>query len=128
MECPSCQHENREGRRFCVECGVALPAVCPACGYTIDSGDKFCGGCGKTLSNAPDSGPDRASDLEAVQPPPSREGERRQATIVFSDLSGFMAMNENLDPEKMEGNSPLMGYNGKAATRERLGRPPPGST
>ncbi len=29
-------------------------------------------------------------------------GERRQATVVFSDLSGYTAMSEN-DPEEMEG-------------------------
>src|SRR5689334_11325160 len=27
------------------------------------------------------------------------EGERRQATVLFSDLSGYTAMNEKLDPE-----------------------------
>jgi len=31
------------------------------------------------------------------------EGERCQATVVFSDLSGFTAMNEQLDPEEVEG-------------------------
>ena len=31
------------------------------------------------------------------------EGERRQATVLFSDLSGYTAMNETLDPEEVEG-------------------------
>jgi class 3 adenylate cyclase/tetratricopeptide (TPR) repeat protein len=42
--------------------------------------------------------------VESV-PPDSRpipEGERRQATIVFSDLSGYTSMNERLDPEEVE--------------------------
>jgi class 3 adenylate cyclase len=30
------------------------------------------------------------------------EGERRQATVVFSDLSGYTALNERLDPEDVE--------------------------
>ena len=30
------------------------------------------------------------------------EGERRQATILFSDLSGYTAMNEKLDPEEVQ--------------------------
>ena len=33
----------------------------------------------------------------------SADGERRHATIVFSDLSGYTAMNESLDPEEVEG-------------------------
>jgi class 3 adenylate cyclase len=30
------------------------------------------------------------------------EGERHQATVVFSDLSGYTSMNEKLDPEQVE--------------------------
>ena len=30
-------------------------------------------------------------------------GERRQATVLFSDLSGYTAMNERLDPEEVRG-------------------------
>lgn len=29
-------------------------------------------------------------------------GERRQATVFFSDLSGYTAMNEHLDPKEVE--------------------------
>ncbi|MFO7713589.1 adenylate/guanylate cyclase domain-containing protein [Desulfosarcina sp.] len=32
----------------------------------------------------------------------SADGERRQATILFSDLSGYTQMNEKLDPEEVE--------------------------
>src|SRR6476646_8822713 len=32
---------------------------------------------------------------------PALEGERRQATVLFSDLSGYTAMNERLDPEEV---------------------------
>jgi predicted amidophosphoribosyltransferase len=31
MLCPSCGVENREGRKFCAECGRSLGAICPAC-------------------------------------------------------------------------------------------------
>jgi TM2 domain-containing membrane protein YozV len=27
MQCPQCQHANREGRRFCAKCGAALAAA-----------------------------------------------------------------------------------------------------
>ena len=38
-----------------------------------------------------------------VQPaPPSDEGERRHATVMFSDLTGYTALNEAFDPEEVE--------------------------
>jgi lipopolysaccharide biosynthesis regulator YciM len=33
MQCPRCEHENREGRRFCSKCGAALAAACSSCAY-----------------------------------------------------------------------------------------------
>jgi class 3 adenylate cyclase len=33
MRCPRCQHENREGARFCEACGGPLTQTCPACGH-----------------------------------------------------------------------------------------------
>jgi class 3 adenylate cyclase len=30
------------------------------------------------------------------------EGERRHAMVVFSDLSGYTALNERVDPEEVE--------------------------
>ncbi len=35
----------------------------------------------------------------AVPEPPASDGERRQATVLFADLSGYTALNERLDPE-----------------------------
>lgn len=47
-----------------------------------------------------------AAQAVIAQPPtagivPASEGERRQATVLFSDLSGYTAMNERLDPEEV---------------------------
>ena len=33
MLCPSCMAENAATRRFCAQCGAALPVPCPACGF-----------------------------------------------------------------------------------------------
>jgi len=52
MKCPGCQHDNREGRRFCAECGASLALACPACGFSNEPGEKFCGGCGAPLPGA----------------------------------------------------------------------------
>ena len=37
----------------------------------------------------------------SLQEQGSAEGERRQATVMFSDLAGYTAMNERLDPEEV---------------------------
>jgi class 3 adenylate cyclase/tetratricopeptide (TPR) repeat protein len=57
---------------------------CPQCGATAPDDTRFCGQCAAPLDDA-----DAAS--------PSQE--RRQVTVFFSDLMGFTAMNERLDPE-----------------------------
>ena len=36
------------------------------------------------------------------RPRPTEDGERRHATVVFSDLTGYTALNEALDPEEVE--------------------------
>lgn len=65
MLCPSCSAENKEGRKFCKQCGAPLPAACPHCGYTgNEPGDKFCGNCGKSLE---------AVAVEVPPPPPRVE-------------------------------------------------------
>ena len=32
MQCPKCQFENREGAKFCNECGHKFELICPECG------------------------------------------------------------------------------------------------
>ena len=46
MQCPRCHAENREGRRFCGECGLSLVLACASCGFVNEGSEKFCGGCG----------------------------------------------------------------------------------
>jgi class 3 adenylate cyclase/tetratricopeptide (TPR) repeat protein len=70
MKCPRCDAENREGRRFCAECGAALPAACPACGFANEPGEKFCGGCGEKLS-APAPARAGAAPVAASPAPPA---------------------------------------------------------
>jgi uncharacterized membrane protein YvbJ len=46
MTCPTCGAENREGRKFCAECGTSLAVSCPSCGTGNEPGERFCGECG----------------------------------------------------------------------------------
>ena len=40
MTCPRCQAENRDGARFCEECGATFAAVCAGCGATVEAGEQ----------------------------------------------------------------------------------------
>ena len=96
MKCPSCHHENREEARFCLKCGTDFAVSCTSCGKRLPREARFCDACGYDLSQ-----PATPSQTPTPETPPPA-GERRQATILFSDLSGYTAMNEKLDPEEVE--------------------------
>jgi class 3 adenylate cyclase/tetratricopeptide (TPR) repeat protein len=108
LQCAACGTENREGRRFCSQCGAALANACPACGFLNDPGENFCGGCGARVGPPP---PAEAPKPAAPQPParPSKidrpaeetEATRRQVTVMFCDLAGSTALSEKLDPEEL---------------------------
>jgi class 3 adenylate cyclase/tetratricopeptide (TPR) repeat protein len=66
--------------------------VCPNCGTQIPLGREFCGQCGKKLAELIET-EKRVSEIE---------GERKHVTVLFSDLSGYTAMSEKLDPEDLK--------------------------
>jgi Double zinc ribbon len=69
VQCPRCQHENREGRRYCAECGASLALACPSCGFSNEPGEKFCGGCGAPLGASVGAATDsRFNSPEAYTP------------------------------------------------------------
>jgi class 3 adenylate cyclase/tetratricopeptide (TPR) repeat protein len=120
MKCTNCQHENAPGQKFCGECGARLEAVCPSCQTKNPPGQKFCGECGAPLAGkpppaevAPARPPDRFASPDAYTPKhlaekiltskTAIEGERKIVTVMFSDVSGFTAMSEKLDPEDVHG-------------------------
>lgn len=51
MQCPRCHAENREGRRFCGECGFSLASTYSSCGFLNEGNEKFCGGRGDLKSS-----------------------------------------------------------------------------
>ena len=95
MRCPSCMAKNARTRRFCAQCGAALPSVCPACGFENEPAARFCGGCGRPLGETP--GP-----TTNVPPSPrTASAERRQLTVMFCDLVGSTPLSSQLDPEDL---------------------------
>jgi Double zinc ribbon/Adenylate and Guanylate cyclase catalytic domain len=109
MQCPRCQHEDREGRRFCAKCGAVLAAACSSCGFTNEPGDEFCGGCGARLG-APQPAQGKFTSRDTYTPKhlaekiltskAALEGERKQVTVLFADLKGSMELLADRDPEE----------------------------
>src|SRR6516164_8288231 len=110
MQCPRCEAENREGRRFCAKCAAPLTVACPSCGFSNEPGEDFCGGCGTPLKVAGRPAQPRFASPQTYTPKhlaekilTSRsafEGERKQVTVLFADLKGSMELLADRDPEE----------------------------
>src|SRR5579884_4083048 len=107
MRCPTCQTDNRDGRKFCAQCGHPLALRCAACGARNEPGEKFCGDCGAALEKAssPGAAPPHAARAisvaaEELDVSAAIEGERKTVTALFADIKGSMELMEDLDPEE----------------------------
>ena len=92
MQCPECQFESRENAKFCKECGSNLDLACLGCGAVYEVGSKFCEECGYSL----------AQELQINKTELTSDGERKHVTVLFSDLSGYTALSEKIDPEDLK--------------------------
>src|SRR5262249_29651180 len=110
MRCPRCHAENRDGRRFCGECGSSFALVCPSCGFVNEGREKFCGGCGALVADSTAVPAGKLGPPETYTPKhlvekiltskSALEGERKQVTVLFADLKVSMEMLADRDPEE----------------------------
>ena len=109
MKCPKCQFDNREGIKFCEECGAKMELTCPACGAEIPFGRKFCGECGHKFGKLKETPsidytqpqsytPDFLAD-KILTSRRSLEGERKHVTVLLADIKDSTEMIKDLDPE-----------------------------
>jgi class 3 adenylate cyclase len=120
MQCPRCQFDNPPAMNFCVQCGARLELLCPQCGAETQPTFKFCGQCGAALG-VPEPARAQApmakaqvyqrqeAKLSSYTPRhlaekiltarSALEGERRQVTVLFTDVANFTTLAEQLDPE-----------------------------
>ncbi len=109
MKCLECQIELPSDSKFCKKCGKRLELICPQCGQTLTPDSRFCLVCGETLSDPVEvprlkhqsSSPYTPKHLldEILTSESAIEGERKLVTVMFADVAGSTAMEENLDPE-----------------------------
>jgi len=115
VTCPGCGQTNPAGAQFCGGCGSRLAAVCPSCQAPNPPGNRFCHQCGAALA-APAASAAPASPAPSASPVTytprhlaekiltsagALQGERKQVTVLFVDVSGFTALSERLDPEEV---------------------------
>jgi predicted ATPase/class 3 adenylate cyclase len=106
MKCPNCNFDNPESIKFCVSCGAMIYRICPSCGFSNPGQFNFCGNCGDPLKNSQKSTESKKRMpsylAEKIQQVGSHiVGERRNVTVVFSDISGFTKFSEMRDPEEV---------------------------
>jgi class 3 adenylate cyclase/tetratricopeptide (TPR) repeat protein len=127
MRCSKCQFDNPEGINYCGECGAKLEKLCPSCHSPNPPNFKFCGECGSNLKPTQEFS-DVISETESPPFSPTTDkpsndighstGERKHVTVLFSDLTGYTAMSEKLDPEEVkEVTSRIFGEVSKIVTR-----------
>ena len=100
MKCPKCQFENREGAKFCKECGKKLELTCIQCGNAYTPGTKFCDECGQSLTEVKETRPLDLSKPRSYTPKyladkilttrSAIEGERKLVTVLFADVAHNM--------------------------------------
>jgi class 3 adenylate cyclase/tetratricopeptide (TPR) repeat protein len=82
MECLACGRENREGAKFCDECGSRLAV-----------------GTGPQAPRVHIRPPSQMVE-KILRSRASIEGERKHVTVMFADVKGSMDLSEDVDPEE----------------------------
>jgi class 3 adenylate cyclase/tetratricopeptide (TPR) repeat protein len=111
MQCPECQSDNRQEAKFCSECGHKFDLSCPECRNSVKAYSKFCDECGCKLAYPSDESV-TTTEFESLHHQPTDQikpsetapivGERKHVTVLFSDLTGYTAISEKLDPEDVK--------------------------
>ena len=111
MKCPKCQTDNKEGAKFCIECGYKFELKCPQCGHPLPPVAKFCEECGYQLSklkeppsidySKPKSYTPKSLADKILTARSAIEGERKLVTVLFADVANYTSMSEKLDPEEV---------------------------
>jgi len=108
MKCSGCHHDNPAGQNFCGKCGARLALVCPTCGELQPGHHRYCGDCGASLTAviippriaAPEVDTPRRLADGVASSWTALPGERKQVTVLFSDVKSSLELLGNSDPEE----------------------------
>lgn len=79
-----------------------MEQLCSSCTAPNPLGSKFCNECGQALDSSKTSASERILPSPRVTDSATPREERRWATLLFADLSGFTSLSEGLDPEDVK--------------------------
>jgi class 3 adenylate cyclase/tetratricopeptide (TPR) repeat protein len=99
MKCPRCQHENLSDARFCQECATPLARACTNCGSVLPDSAKFCPQCAHPVGERRSAVATPPTEPVQIEP---AGGERRQATVLFADISGYTQICSSMDAEHVQ--------------------------
>ena len=109
MKCLECQNAVDSAAAACPVCDCPLDRRCDTCRSINRPQSKFCTTCGHSLAliSTPSPSFDRSASLARPISGPATIGqdgygsnsERKLVTVLFSDLTGYSALCERLDPE-----------------------------
>jgi class 3 adenylate cyclase/tetratricopeptide (TPR) repeat protein len=92
MICPSCRTENPEGSKFCGECGNSLSGTSKPAPQDLTFDEKLA----KIQKYLPGNITEKIlSQRDRI------EGERKQVSVLFTDMAGYTTLSEKLDPEEV---------------------------
>src|SRR5712691_5455697 len=103
--CAMCHLPLSRTARFCVACGTPVAETCQACGQVVLLPATFCPGCGHRLETLPPAAPaplayTPTSLVETIRTSRAAlEGERKQVTVLFADITDSLELIRSLDPE-----------------------------
>jgi len=116
MKCPNCHFDNREGAKFCNQCGDQFGIACQNCGSKNPPGSKFCDECGQNIAISPEPTRSELTPREKIEKIQKYlpggivekilaqknkiEGEYKQVTVMFCDMMGFTPLTDRLGPEE----------------------------
>ncbi len=98
MRCPACNQQVRPGARFCSQCGQPLAQPLASSQPSV--------GQSTPLAARPSSLDEKLAQLQGYLPSHLTdkilanrgrlEGERKQVTVLFTDVTGYTALSEQL--------------------------------
>lgn len=91
--CGVCGASDTGPGRYCSHCGTALYLICPRCGQRNARLSESCSACQEPLENVGETGSPRPELVDG------RPLERRQLTIMFTDLVDSTGLADSMDPE-----------------------------